>query len=64
MQVIESSLKRLLQSLPDPPIEKPALDQLVSTAIAEVEPKTSADNRKTLWEYALRNEVFTLAVRG
>lgn len=63
MQAIEGALKQLLQALPRPPADKQALDPLVSAAIADVEPKTSPENRKTQWEYALRNEVFSLAVR-
>jgi hypothetical protein len=64
MQAIETALQRLLQSLPPSPVEKQALDPLVATAVSEAEPKTSSENRKTQWEYVLRNEVFTLAVRG
>ena len=63
MQSIDNALQRLLHSLPPPPFEKPVLDPLVSAAIAEDEPKTSPENRRTLWEYALKNEVFILAVR-
>ena len=64
MQAIETALQGLLQSLSPLQVDKPALDALVAAAISEVEPKTSSENRKTLWEYALKNEVFNLAVRS
>lgn len=64
MQVIDGALNHLLATLPHPPFQRDTLDKLVSAAVTEVEPKTSSENRKTLWEYALRNEVLTLAVRA
>lgn len=64
MQVIEEGLRQLLQSLPPPPAPDSTLDQLVTHTLSLTEPRTSAENRKTQWEYALRNEIFSLAVRG
>ena len=63
MQVIDGALNHLLATLPHPPFQRDTLDKLVSTAVIEAEPQTSPENRKTLWEYALRNEVLSLAVR-
>lgn len=63
MQAIERSLKNLIASLPPQPIPKEVIDALVSEALSEVEGrKTTPENRRIQWEYALRNEVFILAV--
>ena len=62
MQAAEKSLKSLLQSLPPRPIEKAKLDEAVSKALDEVGQKSTPENRRTQWEYVLRNEVYTLAV--
>ncbi|CAL1694925.1 unnamed protein product [Somion occarium] len=62
MQAIERSLKNLIASLPPQPIPKEVIDALVSEALSEVEGrKTTPENRRIQWEYALRNEVFILA---
>lgn len=63
MQAIESAFKELFEALPPSPVHKSTLDQLVARTILQAEPNTSSENRKTQWEYALRNEVFSLAVR-
>ena len=62
MQAAEKSLKNLLQSLPPRPIEKADLDEAVSKALKEASQKSTPENRRTQWEYVLRNEVYSLAV--
>ncbi|KAI5115877.1 hypothetical protein M0805_001137 [Coniferiporia weirii] len=55
-------LDKLLSSLPPRPISKDALDSLVEAAIAESRQQTtSTDNRRSQWEFLLRNEVYRLA---
>lgn len=63
MQAAEKSLRNLLQTLPPRPIEKDVLDAAVSKALNEAGQKSTQENRRTQWEYVLRNEVYTLAVR-
>lgn len=62
MQSLECSLKKIIGSLPENPIEKTTLDELVSNTLNETPPASSPDNRRVQWEYILRNEVFSLAV--
>lgn len=62
MQAVQDALKRVLKS---PRLRyKDSLDQLVEDALSSFDKsKATAEIRRSLWEYALRNEVFTLAVR-
>lgn len=64
MDNLKSILASLLKSLPQRPIQQSKLDDLVKDAISEAEGKTSIVNRKSLWEYLLKNEIFLHAVRG
>lgn len=63
MQALEASLKTLLGSLPHGP-DKRTLDSLVAETLATTKSKSPADIRKNQWEYVLKNEIFTLAVRA
>lgn len=63
MQAVENALKNLLQSLPPTSSDKEVLEDLVRSTLANVQGHASPENRKTQWEYALKNEIFSLAVR-
>ena len=52
----------LLEALPPSPVEQDTLDELVSRALADSKDKSSLENRKSQWEYLLKNEIFLLAV--
>ncbi|KAH8119730.1 THO complex subunit 1 transcription elongation factor-domain-containing protein [Phellopilus nigrolimitatus] len=54
-------LENLLSSLPSQPITETVLDGLVKKAISESKQQTSPDNRRSQWEFLLRNEVYRLA---
>ncbi|EJC98817.1 uncharacterized protein FOMMEDRAFT_114065 [Fomitiporia mediterranea MF3/22] len=54
-------LEGLISSLPPHPIAKDVLDKFVDDAIEESKQHTSSDNRKSQWEYLLRNKVYELA---
>ncbi|THH10391.1 hypothetical protein EW145_g1367 [Phellinidium pouzarii] len=54
-------LDNLLSSLPPHPVSKDVLDSLVATAIDESKQQSSLDNRRSMWEFLLRNEVYRLA---
>ncbi|KAL4250311.1 hypothetical protein ABKN59_003143 [Abortiporus biennis] len=61
MQAVKNSLHEILESLPPHPITKETFDCLVSETLSKPESASSAEHRKVLWEYALRNEIFALA---
>ncbi|KAH9854374.1 THO complex subunit 1 transcription elongation factor-domain-containing protein [Lenzites betulinus] len=61
MEALQNSLTSLLASLPPRPIQKDALDALVTQVLAESSTKTNQDTWKNKWEYVLRNEAFDLA---
>jgi hypothetical protein len=55
-------LESLLKALPPRPIEQKLLNELVSKTLVESNNKSSPENRRSQWEYLLRNEIFKLAV--
>jgi hypothetical protein len=59
----EAALRCLLQSLPPRPFRKDELDKLVSKVLQDTPSEFSSDVRRGQWELALKNEIFTLAVR-
>jgi hypothetical protein len=59
----EAALSYLLQSLPPRPFQKDELDKLVSVVLQDEPSKPSLDVRRGQWELALKNEIFTFAVR-
>jgi hypothetical protein len=62
MASLASNLNRLLKSLPpSPPQAK--FDELVKKTLLDTQEKSSPENRKSQWEYLLKNAVFDLAVR-
>ena len=58
---LSQCLERLLTSLPPHPIRKDVLDRLVEDAINESKQHSSTDNRRSQWEFLLRNEVYRIA---
>lgn len=62
MQSVEASLKSLLAALPHP-ADKDALDPLVTETLSRAKASSSPEIRRNQWEYALKKEIFALAVR-
>ncbi|KAJ3575241.1 hypothetical protein NP233_g1220 [Leucocoprinus birnbaumii] len=62
MVSLQPFLDSLLTSLPDPPILKPQLETIARKTLDESAGKSSSDNRKSQWEYLLKNEIFKLAM--
>ncbi|KII93278.1 hypothetical protein PLICRDRAFT_101473 [Plicaturopsis crispa FD-325 SS-3] len=60
MSTPATRLKTLLKSLPPRPVEQKKLRELVQKALTD-KSKTSAENKKSKWEYLLKDEIFTLA---
>lgn len=60
----EAALCHLIESLPPRPVQKDKLDRLVSEVLQDTPSKSSLDVRRGQWELALKNEIFTLAVRA
>ena len=44
------------------PVDALTLDSLVQKVLNDTSHKVSAENRKSQWEYLLKNEIFALAV--
>lgn len=63
LQQLQPSLTRLLKSLPPSPSQG-KLDELVKKTLSDTQAKSSAENRKSQWDYLLKNAVFDLAVRS
>jgi hypothetical protein len=64
MVSLQPFLDFLLSSLPNPPISKAQLETSVRKTLDESRGKSSPENRKSQWEYLLKNEIFNLAVCG
>lgn len=62
MASLQPILTRLLKSLPPSPTQE-KLNELVKQTLVEAEDKSSSENRKSQWEFLLKNAVFDLAVR-
>ncbi|KAJ7040243.1 THO complex subunit 1 transcription elongation factor-domain-containing protein [Mycena alexandri] len=60
MASLQPILTRLLKSLPPSPTQE-KLNELVKKTLVETEAKSSAENRKSQWEFLLKNAVFDLA---
>lgn len=58
------SVQLLLESFPQRPFDQKSLHELVGKEVEKFQGKSSADNVKSQWEFLLKNEVFTLAVRA
>jgi hypothetical protein len=63
MQAVQDALNRTLESLPRL-IRKEALDDHVANILASLDQQVAPETRKTQWEFVLRQEIFTLAVRA
>jgi hypothetical protein len=63
MASLQPYIDTLLKSLPPSPVEQDTLNDLVSHALENSKDKSSLENRKSQWEYLLKNEIFLLAVR-
>jgi hypothetical protein len=63
MTSLQPFLASLLKSLPPPPAAQNVLNNLIKETLQDTKDKTSAENRKSQWEYLLKNEIFILAVR-
>ena len=61
MASLAPTLKALITSIPSP-VDRKTLDKLVNSTIQESQSKVPAENRKSQWEYLLKNEIFILAV--
>lgn len=55
-------LDSLLSSLIEPPISNHELGTLVGETLNQSVSQSSPENRKSQWEYLLKNEIFKLAV--
>lgn len=62
MASLAPTLKALINSIPTRPVRHDTLDNLVKSVLLESQHKVSAENRKSQWEYLLKNEIFNLAV--
>ncbi|KAJ7150385.1 THO complex subunit 1 transcription elongation factor-domain-containing protein [Mycena filopes] len=60
MTSLEPTLARLLKSLPPSPTQE-KLNALVKKTLSDSEAKSSSENRKSQWEFLLKNAVFDLA---
>ncbi|KAJ7724223.1 THO complex subunit 1 transcription elongation factor-domain-containing protein [Mycena metata] len=60
MASLQPILTRLLKSLPPSPTQE-KLNELVKQTLVEAEDKSSSENRKSQWEFLLKNAVFDLA---
>jgi hypothetical protein len=56
-------LNSLIKSMSVQPVDELILDSLIQKELNESSKKVSVENRKSQWEYLLKNEVFALAVR-
>lgn len=63
MASLKPLLNALLRSLPPGPIDKAALDSLVRETLSHADAKSNSENRKAQWEYVLKEQILTLAVR-
>ncbi|KAH9486400.1 THO complex subunit 1 [Psilocybe cubensis] len=61
MASLQPHLTSLLKSLPPSPADKEALDKLVEHTLLETKNKSSPENKKSQWEYLLKNDIFLLA---
>lgn len=62
MTSLTPCFKKLINLLPAGPLDPKILDNFVKKALEDSTTISSAENRKTQWEYLLKNEIFTLAV--
>ncbi|KAJ3512273.1 hypothetical protein NLJ89_g3610 [Agrocybe chaxingu] len=61
MVSLQPHLNTFLKSLPPSPVDQTKLHELVARTISEVKDKSTPENRKSQWEYLLKNDIFLLA---
>lgn len=61
MTSLQPFLTSLLKSLPPPPAAQDVLNDLIKKTLQDAKDKASPENRKSQWEYLLKNEIFILA---
>lgn len=59
----DDAIRSILKDFPPRPLEQASFNVLVSKAVSETPSNRSSDIRKSQWEYAVKNELFELAVR-
>ncbi|TFY78462.1 hypothetical protein EWM64_g5550 [Hericium alpestre] len=59
----ETALRSVLKNLPPRPIDKDDLDKLVKKTLKDTPSKFAPEIRKGQWEFALKNEVLTHAMK-
>jgi THO complex subunit 1 len=62
MTSLKPSLTKLLKSVPPSPSQE-KLNDLVKKTLSDTQAKSSPENRKSQWEFLLKDAVFDLAVR-
>ena len=60
---LQPALARLLSSLSTSSADEHELAELAKKTLDETKTTSSLENRKSQWEYLLKNEVLNLAVR-
>jgi hypothetical protein len=63
MVSLAPTLQSLIKSIHAQPVDSQTLNRLVQKVLDESNNMVSIENRKSQWEYLLKNEIFTLAVR-
>jgi len=62
MVSFQPHLASLLKSLPPTPVDEAKLNDLVSDKLEETKNFSTPEIRKAQWEYALKDDIFALAV--
>lgn len=58
----QADFDALIKSLDSQPATQESLDRLVEKALQDTKGKASPENRKSIWEYLLKNEILNFAV--
>lgn len=58
----QADFDALVNSLDSQPATQESLDYLVEKALEDTKGKASPENRKSIWEYLLKNEILKFAV--
>ncbi|KAJ8523115.1 hypothetical protein ONZ45_g446 [Pleurotus djamor] len=60
---LQTDLNALITSIDSQSVTQPALDKLVEGVLEKTLGKCSPENRKSIWEYLLKNEILTFATK-
>ncbi|KAH8099790.1 THO complex subunit 1 transcription elongation factor-domain-containing protein [Cristinia sonorae] len=63
VQLFSSFLREILESLPPRPISQETFDTLVSAALTKSQEHSTPENRKSTWEFVLKDDIFTVAMK-